>query len=210
MTYTLYGSRGSGSAAVEAALELAGLPYRLVTASTWEADSAQAELRRHNPLGQIPTLVGPDGSVSTESAAILVQLGLEHPASGLLPDVARTRAQSIRGLVFIAANCYSAIGIIDYPERWHADPDDATAERIRAGTRARLHLHWSMFADQFPASPFLAGERPGALDILASVVSRWSGARAHLRADRPAFAAVLDTIDRHPSLAPVFGRHWPE
>ena len=28
------------------------------------------------------------------------------------------RAQALRGLVFIAANCYAAIGVIDYPERW--------------------------------------------------------------------------------------------
>lgn len=46
MSYTLYGSRGSGSAAIEAALEIAGLRYHLVRASSWEADSAQAELAR--------------------------------------------------------------------------------------------------------------------------------------------------------------------
>jgi glutathione S-transferase len=39
------------------------------------ADSAQDELQRVNPLGQIPTLVAPDGSVLTESAAILIHLG---------------------------------------------------------------------------------------------------------------------------------------
>ncbi len=118
--YTLFGTIGSGSAAVEAALELAQLPYRVVRASSWERDSAQAELLVANPLGQIPTLRLPDGGVLTESAAILIHLGLEHPASGLLPAQSGARAQEIRGLVYIAANCYSAISIIDYPERWIA------------------------------------------------------------------------------------------
>src|SRR6266496_2855306 len=81
------------------------------------------ELKRVNPLAQIPTLVLEDGTVMTESAAILIWLGLRHPKSGLLPA---EPAQAIRGLVFIAANCYAAIGIIDYPERFCADCDKAT------------------------------------------------------------------------------------
>lgn len=206
--HTLYGSQGSGSAAVEAALALARLPFRSVRASTWEADSAQEALRAVNPLGQIPTLVLPDGRVLTESAAILVHLGLEHPASGLLPGDAAARAQAIRGLVYIAANCYSAIGIIDYPERWLADADEAGCERLRRGARARLHHHWTLFADQFGAD--LAGDaRPAALDLLAAVVSRWSGARAHLRSERPAVLARLEATERHPDVAAVFAHHWP-
>jgi GST-like protein len=206
--YTLFGTQGSGSAAVEAALELAGLPYRSVRASSWESDSAQAELRAVNPLGQIPTLRTPDGGVLTESAAILIALGLEHPASGLLAADAGERAQQIRGLVYIAANCYAAISIIDYPERWVADPDDATKERIRSGTRARLHHHWSVFADQF-GSRLAVAEKPSGLDLLAAVVSKWSGARKHLQAERPAMFGALGRIESHPTVAAVFARHWP-
>lgn len=206
--YTLYGSQGSGSAAVEAALELAGLRYRSVRASTWEDDSAQAELRTVNPLGQIPTLVMPEGGVLTESAAILAHLGLEHPASPLLPAAPAARAQALRGLVFVAANCYAAISIIDYPERWLEPADAPSAERLRLGTRARLHAHWTVFADQF-GSQLLTGDRPAALDLLAAVVSRWSGTRAHLRGARPEVLARLEAIDRHPAVAALFARHWP-
>ncbi len=204
---TLYGSRGSGSAAVEAALVLAGLPFRSVRASTWEDDSAQAELRAVNPMGQIPTLVLDDGSVLTESAAILVHLGLEHPDSGLLP-AGPARAQALRGLVYIAANCYSAISVIDYPERWLAEPTKAACERLRRGTRERLHHHWRLFADQF-GHQLGAGARPAALDLLASVVSRWSGARAHLAVERPDCHERLVAIDTHPAVVEVFARHWP-
>lgn len=206
--HTLYGSQGSGSAAVEAALELAQLPFRSVRASTWEADSAQAELRAVNPLGQIPTLCLPDGSVLTESAAILIHLGLEHPASGLLPADGTARAQAIRGLVYIAANCYSAISIIDYPERWLADADEAGNERLRRGARARLHHHWTLFADQF--GPALGrNARPAALDLLAAVVSKWSGARAHLRTQRPVVLAQIEATEQHPTVVAIFARHWP-
>lgn len=206
--YTLFGSQGSGSAAVEAALTLAGLPFRAVRASEWEPDSAQAELRRLNPLGQIPTLVLPDGAVLTESAAILAHLGLAHPEAGLLPADSTARAQALRGLVFIAANCYSAISIIDYPGRWLADPSDAAQDNLRQGARARLHQHWRLFADQFTDAIGQAG-RPGALDLLAAVVSRWSGTRKVLAADRPALLARVEAVERHPAVAAVFAAHWP-
>jgi GST-like protein len=206
--HTLYGSQGSGSASVEAALEIGALPYRLVRASTWEPDSAQAELRRVNPLGQVPTLVLPGGGVLTESAAILIHLGLQAAPGLLLPADAAARAQSIRGLVFIAANCYSAISIIDYPERWTEATTEKGREQLRAGTRERLHQHWEVFADTFTADPFFNGQSPGALDLLAATVSKWGGTRDHLREHRPHFLAALLRIETHPAVASVFARHW--
>jgi GST-like protein len=205
--YTLFGSAGSGSAAIEAALERTGAPFRIVDAATWVADSALTELRAVNPLQQIPTLALPDGSVLTESAAILIHLGLTFPAAGLLPTDESERAQAIRGMVYIAANCYSAIGIIDYPERWCADIDDSARERILRGTRTRLHHCWDVFADQFQPQ-LMQAPQPGALDILTAVVSKWSGTRAHVKSSRPEFFATLQRIESHPDIAPVFARHF--
>jgi GST-like protein len=206
--YTLYGSKASGSASVEAALEICGFPFRQVRAARWEADSAMDELLRVNPLGQIPTLVLPDGSVLTESAAILTHLGLLAKAGLLLPADPVARAQCLRGLVFIAANCYSAISIIDYPERWTDAPEEAQRELLREGTKKRLHRHWEIFADTFQADPFFNGATPGALDLFAAVVSKWAGTRAHVAEHRPAFLATLKRIEGHPIVAPVFARHW--
>ena len=210
--YTLYGKKGSGSATTQIALEIIGAPYRIIETASWEPNDAFNDLLKVNPLGQIPTLVLPDGSALSESAAILIHLGSVHPDTGLLPRDASARAQAVRGLVFIAANCYAAISVIDFPERWcaDADSDDALKERIRAGARARLHKHWEMFADLFPAGPYLGGEELGALDIHAVVVSQWSGSRKHLEAHRPEFYATLQRIEAHPKVAAVFAQHWPK
>jgi GST-like protein len=207
--YTLFGTKGSGSAAVEAALTLAAIEFKSIDAASWEPGPGRDELSRVNALCQIPTLELPDGSVLSESAAILIHLGLQHPASGLLPADAVARAQAIRGLVYIAANCYAAIGIIDFPERFCADADEATNKRIKAGSTQRLHYLWEVFADTFPAHPFLGGSRIGALDLLAATVSRWSGSRKHLAAARPQFSALLARIESEPRVAPIFARHWP-
>ncbi|MFM2400399.1 MAG: hypothetical protein RL341_2556, partial [Pseudomonadota bacterium] len=42
--HTLYGTQGSGSAAVEVALNRTGVRYKIVRASSWEADSAIVQL----------------------------------------------------------------------------------------------------------------------------------------------------------------------
>ncbi|WP_085694810.1 MULTISPECIES: glutathione S-transferase N-terminal domain-containing protein [unclassified Pseudomonas] len=205
--YQLYGHRNSGAAAIEAALELCQIAYRFIDVEA--SSEAAQELARLNPLKQIPTLQLPDGRIITESAAILVHLGLSFPESGLLPADAADRDQAIRGMVYIVSNCYAAIGVIDYPERWLVMPDEASRQNLMAGARERLHWMWEVFADLFSAELYLDDEKPGALDLLAAVVTRWAGSREHLRQTRPGFHAWLARIDRHPVLAPVFARHWP-
>ena len=202
---TLYGAKGSGAAAAEAALRIADVPFRWVEAASWEPGRGLEELKRVNSLAQITTLLLEDGAVMTESAAILIWLGLHYPKSGLLPS---DPAQAIRGLVYIAANCYSAIGIIDYPARYCAPCDDAMSERIRAGAKSRLHEYWRIFADEF--GTHMNPAQPGALDLLAAVVSRWSGTRAHLKESRPAFHAMLEKVEADPRIAAIFQRHWPK
>jgi GST-like protein len=209
--YTLFGFKNSGSAAAECGLEMTGVPYRIVQTASWEPGPELDELERVNPLKQIPTLQLPTGEVLTESAAILMHLGLTFPQSGLLPDDPIARDLALRGLVYIPANCYSCITVIDYPERFTTATGDDARQAVRAGATERLHRQWDIFADLHPVDGerFIGGDQPGALDILAAVVSKWSGTRQHVKQSRPAFSALLERIESHPSLAMVFGRHWP-
>lgn len=207
MPLTLFGSPGSGSAAAEMALRAAGLRYEIVRASAWEPDSALSELRQVNPLGQIPTLVLKDGTVLTETVAILLHLALSHPKAQLLPKAGAARAVALRGLVFIAANCYPAVSISDYPERWTTARSPAAQKCVREAARAQLHRGWELFADAFGNAAVLSTPAPGALAFLAVVVSQWSGARAHLKSERPGFHRLLLALEKHPRLAEVLREH---
>jgi GST-like protein len=208
LMYTLYGYKGSGSAAIECALEATGTPYQIVSAASWDTASALDALTRVNPLNQVPTLVTPEGTVIAESAAILIHLGLQFPEAALLPRSPTCRATAIRGLVFIAANCYSAISVIDFPERWLAEPTEEAKENLKAGSKTRLHANWEIFADSLAPGRYLCDDKPGALDLLAAVVSRWSGAREHLARTRPALVEALRRIDNDERFRAVFLRHW--
>ncbi|MGY2373963.1 glutathione S-transferase N-terminal domain-containing protein [Pseudomonas sp. SDO524_S393] len=205
--YTLYGIDESGSCMIEIALQRCGVPWRRVDASSWVTGEGSDELARINPLKQVPTLVTPNGQVLTESAAILIHLGLEYPSSELL---AGNRAQILRGLVYIAANCYSAIGIIDYPQRWLGNVNETVQTQLVTGTRRYLHQAWVVFADQFAEQLFAPGGAPNALGIMAAAVSRWDEARDALNGLAPGFAQSLAQVDADALVAPVFARHWPE
>ena len=65
MTYTVYGTAGSGSVPVEAALTLIGAPFERVKAVTWEGDAERDKVAPVNPMRQIPALVTPDGETIT-------------------------------------------------------------------------------------------------------------------------------------------------
>jgi GST-like protein len=203
MRFTLYGFPGSGSVAIEMALRLLSLDYLFIRASTWEPGAAFNELKRVNPLGQIPTLVLDDGTVLTETAAILIHLGLEHPSALLLPDATSKRALALSGLVFIAANCYSAVSITDHPDRWTTATSKSAQVRVEAAARAQLHHHWEVFADTYGSEGALSQPEPGALAFMAVVVSSWSGTRAHLLKQRPRFLQTLLRLEEHPRLAAV-------
>lgn len=207
--YRLYGTERSGSAAIEMALARCQADYRLENASSWQEGSGSEALKALNPLMQIPTLLLADGAVLTESAAILIYLGLEYPLSGLLSNDADLRAQQIRGLIFISSNCYAAIGVIDYPERWLAAAHDTALSALKTGATQRLHQQWETFSDIFSATAAWRPDDPGALEMLACVVTRWSATRRELQKTRPEFYAALTRIDRHPTLTAVLQRHWP-
>ncbi|KPC55177.1 glutathione S-transferase family protein [Amantichitinum ursilacus] len=211
--YTLYGTTGSGAAVVAAALAVIGAQYRNVDASSWDEGPGRDELARINPLVQIPTLILPEGTVMSESGAILIELGLRHPESGLLPQEPAARARVIRGLVYLGANNYAATGINDYPERWCDAATEDDIARIRKGTQARAGWLWDVFADTFfhptPAEPWLGGAQLNALDIMAAILSKWTGARKHLAQSRPDFLALMLKIEKTGVMAEIQARYWP-
>ena len=79
--YKLYGRQGSGSLAVQVALEEAGAAYERIWVGR---EAAEVErFRAVNPTGRVPALVLPDGPVMFASAAMLIPLAPAHPAAAL-------------------------------------------------------------------------------------------------------------------------------
>ena len=105
--YILYGSIGSGSASVEAALAVSGIEYEIVQVTTAEGLHLTDDFKAINPRQQVPALRLPDRSVMTEGSAMMLHLADALPSTELAPAPGTAaRAQHDRWLVFMAINIY--------------------------------------------------------------------------------------------------------
>ena len=206
--FIVYGARGSGSVAVEAALTLIGAPYRVVEAAPWGDEAQNALIAEKNPLGQTPAMELPSGELMTESAAMLVWLADAFPDAGLAPPVgAPERAAFLRWMNFVSAAIYALYAVRDAPSRWVADT--AAQEHLARRCLARIATCWRIMEAGVAPAPHILGPSLGVLDLYAAVVSRWAPGRAVIAADCPRLAAALELVDREPRLTALWAERFP-
>src|SRR5215475_3219279 len=170
--YTLYGRAGWGSTLVEAQLVWYGLPFAFEAVDDlFKSPDARAKLEKVNPLAQVPTLVMPDGSIMSESAAITLLLADITAKDSLVPPSgAKERAKFLRWLVFLVANIYPTFTYADDPARFVSV--NAARDPFRAATDAYAQRLWKQ-VDSHAAGPWFLGDRFSALDIYIGVMTRW-------------------------------------
>lgn len=204
MTYVLYADRRSGSAAIEMALAEIGAATDLRPVSIDDNEQLSPDYRRINPMGRLPTLLLPDGTVVTESLAILVALADRHPDAGLLPPAADpARAVALRWLALAAGEIYPCVTRNDYPERFGADPHSI---RNRAVEMAREV--WQVIELHAAPSPFVLGARLSVTDLHLAVLSRWMGNTEWLAAHCPRIEALTQAVAARPRAGAVWARHF--
>src|SRR3954470_23375882 len=199
--YTLYARAGSGSAIVEVLLEEIKADYRIETVG--RGDDAPAGYADINPLGQVPTLILPDGTVMTESAAITIYLADQFPALGLAPDLdSPQRPEYLRWLIFLATNVYVSDLRIYYSERYSTDPSHGRG--IRDAAVERMAREWDVYAAALGQKPFILGDSISAVDLYAAMLATWN-------VDVPVFfrrhaniKAMYDRVRRRPSVSKVW------
>ncbi|HEY5657360.1 MAG TPA: glutathione S-transferase family protein [Myxococcota bacterium] len=170
--YKLYCSKGAGSVAPQVMLEEVGAKYEKIPIDLEKHDNQRPEYLAVNPLGQVPALELPDGTVMTESAAIVLQIGDSHPELGLIPPVGSAeRARTLRWLVFMAANLYIAELRTYYADRFTTDP--AGADGVQAAGMADAERYLAMLEDALNPGPFLLGDRYSAADIYLWMLATW-------------------------------------
>ena len=206
-SYTVFSVPGWGSALAEAMLALCPAPVRVEDMTGFDQPGAVRDrLLRINPLGQIPTILLPERTVLTESAAIALLLSERHPESALAP-AARTpdRAAFLRRLIWIAANVYPTFTYGDYPDRWVGT--DATS--LKTATDRHRERLWREFEQEVSGGGWALGAHLSALDIYIAVMTHWRPGRAWFAANCPRLGAIAARADRLPLLAAVLQRNFP-
>ena len=206
--YTLWGRQGWGSTIVEAQLELYGLKYRYEPVEDlFRTPDAREKLEKVNPLAQVPTLVMPDGSIMSESAAITLLLADITGRDSLVPGPgAPERAKFLRWLVFLVANIYPTFTYADDPARFVSV--NAARDPFRAATDAYAQRLWRQ-VEREAGTPWFLGERFSALDIYVDIMTRWRPKRGWFEIETPRLFAIARRADALPELADVWKRNFP-
>jgi GST-like protein len=194
--WRVIGTKGCGSVLTEAALTLAEIPYQREEIDYARPGPELDRLRALNPLGQVPTVVLPDGSVMTESAAIALYIDEQVPAAGLLPPPGDPlRPTALRWLIFLVAAIYPTFTYGDEPERFVGD----AGPRLREATDARRLEMWRQLEAELKG-PWLLGARFSILDVFVAVMTHWRPRRAWFAEHCPRLSAIATTVDGEPRL----------
>lgn len=202
----LFAAKGGGSAIIEAQLDIIGVAYERRYLAWDELHDADGELARINPMREVPTLVLPDGSVLTESAAITLWLGAKYPESGLVPSTDTAEyAPFLRTLIWLVASVYPTFSYGDHPERWLGDMPEAKA--LRTATDEKRKVMWRQLEARLDPAPWAMGERLTAIDLYLTIMSHWRPRRDWFRDNCPKIYAIAKRLDDMPALAPMWARN---
>ncbi len=204
-SWTVFAANGWGSAISEAVLTLARIPYERVEADPSVPGPARDRLLAANPLGQLPTVLLPDGSALTESAAIVLRVADLAPSAGLVPAAGDPeRTAFLRWLVFLVAAVYPTFTYGDDPKRWVTTASD----ELRRSTDDHRKALWQQL-EAAAGAPWFLGDSFSALDVFIGVMTRWRPGRAWFVESCPKLLAIAHAMDRQPDLAAVWALNFP-
>lgn len=203
----LHSSPDSASMVVRMILLELGLPFELHVVDRAGGELASPDYRALHPLGLIPALETPDGTMF-ETAAILLWLADRAPASGLAPAPdSAGRADFLKWLFFTSTNLHPHLLNLFYPDRAAGAENRAevmTASRERIG--ALLEALEAAAARQ---PGWLSATAPTLLGYYLAMLLRWLGSfapgdlrRVRLE-DYPALRAVAAYLETRPAAQAV-------
>jgi glutathione S-transferase/GST-like protein len=203
--YKLYWAKSSGAMVPEALFEELGTEYEKIVIDFDKEEHRSKEFLSVNPMGQIPALILPDGTLMTESAAMLLQIVDQHPEAKLAPPAGSgERARFLRWLFYLASALYPAIQRIYYSERYSTDPK--AAEGVKAAAEAELDDQFAILEDALDPGPYLLGETFSAVDIFLWMLIEWHPEPERLFKTAPRLKQLSERVHARPAIA----RIWPE
>lgn len=207
--HVLHTERESGGFAVHATLEAAGAEYRLVEVEGKSARQRTREFLKLSPLGQVPVIELPDGTVMTESAAIVIHLADTLAPGKLAPDAASPdRPAFLRWLVFMAVNLYGADLRLYYPQRYTTD--DSGAQAVKEAALAHMDAQFAIVDEAIGDNAFLVSDSFSAADPYLLMLAHWHPEPGALFARHANIARVCDATRKLPPVkaANKFHRIW--
>ncbi|MGB3316388.1 MAG: maleylacetoacetate isomerase [Albidovulum sp.] len=156
--------RSTASYRVRIALNLKGVTYAPVPVDLVKGTQRNADYAALNPSGLVPVLALDDGTVLTQSLAIIDWLEATHPEPPLLPTDAVQRARVLAAAHLIAMDVHPVnnLRVVQHL----GTQFNATAEDKAAWMRHWMALGFNALQQMIdPATPFAFGDTPTLADI---------------------------------------------
>lgn len=206
--YRLFAAKGGGSMIVEAAFGFTKLPLKIQNIEWSDLGWDSRTLKAINPLGQVPTLVMPDGAVLTESAAMILHLADRVKTFPLVPAATSpNRAAFLRWLIFIAAAVYPTFTYGDVPERWVGAPKEKGAGKALRTSTDEHRKVLLRFLETQAKGPYFLGKTMTAIDLYLWILATWRPGKDWLSANCPKLSAIAAKTAGHPVCAKVMRRN---
>lgn len=204
--YRLYARNTAGSMAPEALLAVCGADYEVTVVERQADGSFPPSFHKINPKAEVPTLVLPDGSIMTESAAIMIHLADLHPEARMAPAIGSPeRARYLRWQMFLATQAYQSDLRLFYPERFTVNASETAG--IKARAEQMMLQEFAIYAEALGQGPFLLGERMSAVDIYAAMLCSWAPDVPALFARYPVLKRMYDGVLSHEAVRRVWERN---
>lgn len=165
--FKLYYNPQSRASVARWMLEEVGADYELVPVDFEKGENRSPEFLALNPMGKLPTLILPDGTVMTETAAILAHLADCFPQAGLAPAPATPERATYYRWLFFAPSCLEPAGV-DAMMRKDAPP------------LPRMALGWGSYDDvidtiegRLADRPYVTGDSFTAADLALGATLWW-------------------------------------
>lgn len=166
---TFYYNPMSRAAIVRWMLEEVGADYDIMPIDFEAGENRKPEFLALNPMGKLPTIVLPDGTVVTEAPAIIAWLADAYPDAGLAPAPGSAERGTYYRWLFFGGTCFEP-ALTDTTMRKDAPP------------LPKSSIGWGSYDDVIDTleiaigeGPYLLGERFSAADVYIGAELFWAG-----------------------------------
>jgi glutathione S-transferase len=189
MTVTLYHSPMTRSSSALWMLEEIAKPYGVELVDTRDGRQRATSFLAVNPLGKVPAL-DHDGTVITETCAILTYLADLHPEAKLIPPIGHKDRGAFLRWMYFYAGCWEP-AIVDH----HMKRDPGGVAMSPYGTYDAVV---GTVAKQLEAGPYMVGQTFSAADVIYGAGLAWMTGFGLVK-KTPAIEAYIQRVNERPA-----------
>lgn len=162
--------RSSTSFRVRAALNLKGIAYDYQSYHLRKGEQRSDAMLKLNPQGLVPALELPDGTVLSQSMAIMEWLDETYPEVPLLPDsiAGRARVRSLAQMVACEIHPLNNLRVLGTLKSKFGADDDAVTDWFRKWVAATFEPLETRLANEADTENYCHGNTPSIADICLS------------------------------------------